>query len=350
MKKQTKVNKPVKKSFKILGKVMTDEKNSNKIIGLGIIFLVVVFAFLLFRTLLTTKKNKLVNETIPNAVKKILNDSSIKVGIDKVKEVSGVYEFELSIGTGADAKKYVSYITKDANIIFTSGIKLNTLKETAEVSPAKKKTCNDLQKVDDSNLTAFVVADCPFGLQMQRVFKMAVNQSADLNSFLKIRYLGSIDDGKISSMHGDEEAQENLRQICLREEQPDYYWPYLSCYMQAQGKSADCLVETGVNEDELTNCTADSNRGLKYAKADFDLANKFNVGSSPTLLLNDKEIVSEFDFGGRTPNSIKDIACCGQKEQSSFCGQELSKNEVAASFSASDETDTAGASNANCGQ
>jgi hypothetical protein len=33
-----------------------------------------------------------------------------------------------------------------------------------------------------------------------------------------------VKNGKIASMHGDEEAKENLRQICIREEQKDKYW------------------------------------------------------------------------------------------------------------------------------
>ncbi len=340
--------KPIKKSSE--NKNTFEIIKQNKIMGIGITLLVIVFLFLLLRTLGENRKNKLTKEIIPNAVKKIMNNPQTTVAVDKLKEISGVYEFQLTIGSGTNAPKYTSYISKDGNIIFTSGIKLNTLTAAANPSPQAKKTCSDLTKADKSDLTAFVVANCPFGLQMQRLFKKTENELPDLASFLKIRYIGSIDNGKITSMHGDEEAQENLRQICIREEMPDYYWNYVSCYMQEQGKSADCLAQNGINTDEVNNCMTDAGRGLTYAKADFDMANKFKVSSSPTLLLNDKETVSEFDFGGRVANAIKDIVCCGQKDKPGFCGQELSKTEVATSFSKSDEPAVAGSSTSNCGQ
>ena len=54
-------------------------------------------------------------------------------------------------------------------------------------------------------------------------------------------------------MHGDEEAQENLRQICIREEQSDKYWEYVSCFMK-EGKSADCLNSSTVDEVEINAC------------------------------------------------------------------------------------------------
>jgi len=38
----------------------------------------------------------------------------------------------------------------------------------------------------------------------------------------------------IKSMHGAAEAQENLRQICIREEQSGKYWDYVRCYIEAR--------------------------------------------------------------------------------------------------------------------
>jgi hypothetical protein len=184
---------------------------------------------------------------------------------------------------------------------------------------------------------------------MQRVFKKAIEEAPGLSSYLDVKYLGSVDNNKITSMHGDKEAQENLNQICIREEQKDKYWDYLSCYMQ-EGKGEDCLTTAGVNSFQLKSCIDDTNKGLKYAKADFDLASKFSVGGSPTLLLNDKQTISEFDFGGRVPNAIKEIVCCANKEKPAFCAKDISKEEVAASFSKTDAA-AAGSSNsaAGCG-
>ena len=78
------------------------------------------------------------------------------------------------------------------------------------------------------------------------------------------------------AMHGEVEAQENLRQICIREEQTDRYWDYVRCYMK-EGKTAECLESVSIDLKELDACTNDSARGLAYAQEDFDLATSFKI-------------------------------------------------------------------------
>ncbi len=311
-------------------------KGSRKKIYI-LIALIIILAILIPRITSNSNINNLKEKTIPEAVKLAINNPETKFTVDEVKEKSGVYEFKLKIGEGEQAQEYTSFISKDGKILFTSGIELEQLKATTTTT-TKKVSCEELTKAEKADLMAFVVSNCPFGLQMQRLYNKAISELPEVANNLSVKYMGSIEDGKITSMHGDEEAQENLRQICIREEQKDKFWAYLSCYMKAEGQSQTCLNSTGIDQAKLTACTTDSNKGLKYAKADFDLASKFNVTGSPTLVLNNKETVSEFDFGGRVADAIKQIVCCGSKEKPAFCEKELSKDEVASSFS---ETDTA---------
>ncbi|MCL5438883.1 MAG: hypothetical protein M1268_02740 [Patescibacteria group bacterium] len=304
----------------------------------------------------TNDKNnitKFKNKTLPDLVKKIVNNPSTKINIVNIKESNGVYEFTLELGTGANAQKYTSYITKDGKILFTSGIKTDVLGQQTQAqtqTQAKKLTCDDLTKTETPNLTAFIVSNCPYGLQMQRVFKKAIEEAPQLTSFLNVKYIGSITDEKIISMHGDKEAQENLKQICVREEQKDKYWDYISCYIK-DGNSEACSATAGVNVTQISSCISDKNRGLKYAQSDFDLANKLGVSGSPTLILNGKQTVSEFDFGGRIPDAIKQTVCCASKNKPGFCSNTLSKDEVAVSFSKTDSNDSSGNNApANCNQ
>jgi hypothetical protein len=325
-----------------------EEKRSRKKIYI-LLALIVLIAILIPRITGNASVTKFKKQVIPNAVKIAINNPQTKFSVGEVKEKSGVYEFKLTIGEGANSQQYTSYISKDGKLLFTSGIDIEKLgKPAATPTPAKKTSCNDLNKADKSSLTAFVVSNCPFGLQMQRVFNKAIADSSDIASYLKIKYIGSVSDGKITSMHGDEEAQENLRQICIREEQPALYWPYVSCYMKAQGQSQNCLNSTGVDQVSLGGCTADAQRGLKFAQADFDAANKFGVTGSPTLILNNKQTVSEFDFGGRVSDAVKQVVCCGSKTKPGFCSKTFSKTEVASSFS-EDGTATGANSAASCG-
>lgn len=289
--------------------------------------------------------NSFKTKIIPEAIKKV--SPGLNFTVDNVKEVSGLYEFGLTI-SGNNASKYTSYMTRDGSILFIQGIKIaslgNTTAQASQNQTAQKKlTCSDLPKTEKPKLTAFVVSNCPYGLQMQRVLKTAINELPQLNSDIEVKYIGDVANNTITSMHGDKEAQENLKQICIRDEQPDRYWAYVNCYMK-EGKTDECLTSSGIDTAKLNSCTQDTSRGLKYAKADFDLGKKLGVSGSPTLIVNDNFKVSEFDFGGRNPNAIKDIVACSYTNKPTGYNASLSKNDLAVSFSL---TDTAAANSNN---
>lgn len=330
MKKIVKHQKPVSEVINEEESVPA-KKNFLPIVVVAV--LVGLFLFLKFSKGGSVDLNTMKTKTIPDLVKKVVNNPSTKVEVLSAKEVSGLVEFELSVA----GQKYTSYVTKDGKLLFTSGIKVDDLnKAQTSATGTKPATPTTLEKADKASVTAYIVANCPYGLQMQRAFKKAITELPDLASSLTVRYIGSVDNGKITSMHGDAEAQENLKQICIREEQKEKYWPYVSCYMQ-EGKTEECLASAGVNVSNLNTCTSDAGRGLKYAQADFDLANKFSVSSSPTLLANNKQTVSEFDFGGRNPNAIKEVLCAASKTKAGFCANTLSKDDVAVALSKTDE-------------
>jgi thioredoxin 1 len=218
----------------------------------------------------------------------------------------------------------------------TQAITMFEVNPPAPPKPTPAQVCANMTKSDKPLLEAFVVSRCPFGLQMQRIMANLVNQSNDAENYLKVMYIGSVANNTITSMHGDVEAQENLRQICIREEQSGKYWDYVSCYMK-EGKSSNCLKNVSIDVDRLNSCTNDSSRGLAYAQKDFDLANKFSITGSPTLMMGDKK-VSEFDFAtnttnGRSPEALKELLCCGFKNEPSFCSLQLNKSRMATMFS-----------------
>jgi hypothetical protein len=90
-----------------------------------------------------------------------------------------------------------------------------------------------------------------------------------------------------------------------------------------------------------------ASRGLAYAQSDFDLANKYGVQGSPTLILNEQE-VSEYDFGGRTSEAVKSLLCCGFSQKPDTCSTKLSETSAASSFSATYEGTGSSNSNASC--
>jgi protein-disulfide isomerase len=294
------------------------------------------------------QKVKAQTKLIPEIIQKL--DPSVKVKeVAGLKVQSGIYMFDLKLDVQGKEQKFTSYMTKDGKYFFTGGIIVSDLDKkpaaAANEPPAKSVSCDEMKKVDAPKLTAFVVADCPYGLQMQRLMTVAAKENSELGKYFDVKYIGAVENGKITSMHGDKEAQENLRQICIREEQNSLYWPYVSCYMK-EGKAEACLVEANVNQTQLNTCVSDAQKGLAYAQKDFDLANQNKVSGSPTLFMNDS-VVSEFDYGGRNVDSLKQLVCCGSKNKPGFCGTQMSKDDVAASYSVQTQGQ-AGSAAANC--
>jgi len=271
-----------------------------------------------------------VAENAINYINQNLLTEGTTASLVNVEEENGVYKFGLKIGD----QEYDSYITKNGKLLFAEGIYLEEKSGApeGEASPQEQKmTCEDIKKTDSPYLEAFVVSKCPYGLQMQRVLNEIIKNIPSLAGNIKVEYIGAVEGDKITSMHGDPEAQENLRQICLREEQSAKYWNYIDCHIK-KGDVESCLATAGVNTGELTACINDSSRGLKYAKEDFSSQEKYKVTGSPTLFLNG-EGVNESGFGGRTAEALKTLLCCGFETESDICAQKLTEDSAASGFS-----------------
>ncbi|MCG2690131.1 hypothetical protein L6252_02515 [Candidatus Parcubacteria bacterium] len=248
----------------------------------------------------------------------------------EVKKVSGVYMFNVSL----NGESFPTYVSKDGKLLFPQGIEMivsTTSDENTNTEANPPATCEEVAKTESPQLEAFIVSYCPYGLQMQRVITEIINKIPELAQDIKIRYMGEVVDGKITSMHGDQEAQENLRQICLREEQPTKFNPYLSCFIQ-KGEADNCLTTAQIDITGLTSCMTDPTKGLAYAQVDFTEQNTLDVTGSPSLFLGGVK-QSEFNFGGRTAQGVKTLLCCGFNEVLNACQTELSTEQAASSFS-----------------
>ena len=262
--------------------------------------------------------------------------SSTPASLVSVSEESGLVKIKIKIGS----QEFDSYATKDGKFLLPQAFDISgKAQQTANNSSQpteeqKQQAAASIKKTDKPLLEAFVVARCPYGLQMQRAMADAVNSIPDLAQYLKVLYIGSVSsDGKsLTSMHGDAEAKENLRQICIREEQPAKYWNYVACQMKGSGQEVSCEKSTGVDSAKLNACVSNPARGIAYAKKDFDLNTKYNVQGSPTLVLSDAQI-SESGFGGRSSDGVKSMVCAAFNNQPGFCSKKLNTAEAATSFS-----------------
>lgn len=288
-----------------------------------------------------------------NAVKYI-NDNKLSqtpATLVSVSEESGLVKVTIKIGE----QQFESYATKDGKILFPQkgfDISATSQNSSENNSPASTPPAT-VTKTDSPILEAFVVARCPYGLQMQRAIADAVKNIPELAQYVKVEYIGSVSSSgnALVSMHGDAEAVENLRQICVREQQPAKYWNYVACQMKT-GDTAGCQASTGIDSVKLNACISNASQGVSAAKKDFSLADKYNVQDSPTLVLNGTTI-SESDYGGRSSDGVKSMVCAGFKNAPSFCSTKLNTTAAASSFSATysssgSASGNSGSAGANC--
>lgn len=306
--------------------------------ALWILILVVVIGLISYWAYGSYQK-KQVEKQLPELINYLGGGEMSLSEITRFELKSGVYEFDF-IFEEYPEEPFTSYMTKDGKMFFVSGYPVEELllemegydpnaeAGGAEVSAA---SCETVNKSTEPELTAYIVADCPYGTQMQSVMLDAINQAPELAENFKVRYFfDQIEAGsrEIDAMHGVEEAEEGLLQICLREEQPEVYWDYVGCY--AGGSDSEtCLGTASVNTANLNACMDDVSRGIAYAVEDNDLSTTHGVTGSPTLVLNNTETVRESDFGGRNADGLKSIVCCSADNAFGFCDSALS-TEVAA--------------------
>jgi len=283
---------------------------------------------------------------------KYINDNQLSqttASLVGVSKVSGLVKVKIKIGT----TEFDSYATKDGKFLFPQAFEMNPKKtnastdQNASANTDSNQAAASVTKTDSPMLEAFVVARCPYGLQMQRAMADAVKNIPSLAQYMKVRYIGTVSGNTITAMHGEAEAKENLRQICIREEQPAKYWSYVSCQMTA-GDTAGCETSTGVDSAKLSTCISDTSKGVAYAKKDFDLATKYNVSGSPTLILNNA-VTDETGFGGRSSDGVKSMVCAGFNTKAGFCSTKLNTATAASSFSATYAGSGSDTGGADCG-
>ncbi|MFH1832937.1 MAG: hypothetical protein ABH816_02085 [Candidatus Levyibacteriota bacterium] len=273
------------------------------------------------------------SKTIPSAIEKIITPGT-KFTVDNLKESSGIYEFELTLGEGANAKKYISYITKDGALLFSSGIKVADLGKTAvQGAQASQAAQKPVPKNDKPVIELFVMSYCPYGTQMEKgILPVLDALGQKINFALKfVSY----------AMHGEKEIDENLKQYCIEKNQPSELNNYLKCFLQS-GNTNDC--NSNLDLTTINNCVAQTDSQFKIKEKfndknswsnsqfpPFDVNKndntKYGVQGSPTLVINGVTSNSS-----RDPQGLLEAICSAFTNSPSECNNKLPTDEPAPGF------------------
>ncbi len=211
-------------------------------------------------------------------------------------------------------------------------------------SLSKSLACEGVAKLDKPNFKLFYMSYCPYG---QQAFK-SVAQVAELfgnkveiepHFVIYENYRGGgddycIGDGKLCSMHGIAELNENIREACVYKYDKNKFWDYTLCIMNSCQLSnvgecwETCADEYSIDKDKINTCLDEE--GISLMTAERTLDAKYGATGSPTLILNEEKYT-----GGRAAEDMKTSICCGFKDVPSECSESLADTASQATGSCS---------------
>jgi protein-disulfide isomerase len=158
-----------------------------------------------------------------------------------------------------------------------------------------------------------IMSQCPFAakalLAMKEVLAALPGVAFD------VHYIAEKTKDGFSSLHGQGEVEEDLRQLCIKKHyRSKSLWPgqtkerwleYLWCRAK-DPRSTDwqpCATGSGMSANVISQCAA-GDEGKRLLEEDLKLAAALNISGSPTWLANNKHI-----FNGVTAQAIKEKIC-----------------------------------------
>ncbi len=263
--------------------------------------------------------------------------------IVSVADKGSFYELDLKV-QGQEVK---SYVTKDGNMLFPTGLDMNEEIEAPTQAPPPVTEVE--AKSDKPVVELFVMSHCPYGTQIEKgMLPVALLLDDKIDFELKFVYY---------AMHGEVETTEQLNQYCIQKEQDDLFLGYLECFLEA-GDTAGCLDSTGIDTDALTECTEAADEEFSvtanledqssYLSGKFPMFNvhkaendQYAIRGSPSLVINGEQVSA-----GRDSVSLLSAVCGAFNEAPEECDTEFEAGSPGPGFG----WDSSGSANvASCG-
>ncbi|MBR9681824.1 MAG: hypothetical protein GOV00_03430 [Candidatus Altiarchaeota archaeon] len=235
----------------------------------------------------------------------------------QVDEASGMtgfpmYIFDETIVQSSLYSELSGYLTKSGEFYILT------------TQPSVMNRAEESQKLD-----LFIMSQCPFGVQAATAVNELRAAIPDLD--VKLWYIANDNgDGTFSSLRGQPEVEENIRQLCISDNEPDKFWEYMSCILPVSSNAGseweNCADKAGVNKETLNECWQ-GEAGVQLLSQNVVLSNQLAIGSSPTFLVNGRYVLGGLPQGGA--DGIKGFVCILNPTLAG-CEQTLSQTVAAA--------------------
>jgi len=136
-------------------------------------------------------------------------------------------------------------------------------------------------------LDLFVMSHCPYGAKALIAANEVVDHFGDDIS-LNVHYIGSDRNGTLTSLHGQPEVDDDVRELCAQKYYPEnhQFLDYMACFSKDY-KKADwkaCAAEAKMDTGVIQKCF--DGEGKDLLRSSFSQAQALSISSSPTFISN----------------------------------------------------------------
>lgn len=265
-------------------------------------------------------------------IKENLASSDVEFTLTGSEEKSGVYEVNFDV-MGQSEKVYV---TKDGKILFLNSFDMTPMEERG------------FPQTDKPEVELFVMSFCPYGNQAEDLMKPVAELLGD-KANIKLRYIFydnyltgypdyCLDKEKTyCSMHGIQELNQGVRELCVQKYQPDKLWDFVEAineqatYEDVNGKWEAIARNQGVDANKIKQCETDEAIALlaqevgsttqQYAvqnPASHNGEETAEIAGSPTITIN-----GMIYDGARSAEDYKDAICSAFNNAPDECNQAI---------------------------
>jgi len=156
----------------------------------------------------------------------------------------------------------------------------------------------------------YIMSQCPFGTQVQQGIKPVLDKMGAFVNFRQDFIGNDLGGGKFSSMHGDNEVQGDIAQLCMAKHYPENHKHLDAVLCMANdmqgipGNWKDCSAKSGLDTAKLQTCI-DGAEGKGLMAESLKRAMEAKASGSPTIY-----VAGEKYTGGRTDKDFETAICC----------------------------------------
>ena len=264
-----------------------------------------------------------------NYINSVALNGQATASLLEVIEESGLYKIRLTI----ENQTYESYVTKDGKILFPQGTKISEETPGAPISEGA-----ELPKTDNPQVQLFVMSFCPWGNQAEELMRPTAEllkdkASIELHYVIYSNYSPDYcldEESKYCSMHGIQELNQGVRELCVQKYQGDKFWDFVeeinsSCNYQDVDLCWESIAKkVGVDVAGVKTCQKDE--ALEILAQELALNQKYGITGSPQLIINKAEYQ-----GPRSSEAYKQGICSTFNSLPEECSQILSSDTGSAS-------------------